>query len=591
MHNVDFIIVGVYLLVMFAIGLFMKGKAGQSITSYFVADRSLPGWWVGLSILATTFAADTPLAVTGLTAKGGVQANWFWWSWVIGYIVVALVMAKRWRRAQVLTDVEFIELRYDGASASALRAFKALFLGVLLNGFILGWVITAMTKIADPFIQWSALSPPLYELFSCWPSWLLINDLNTTITVILVLLIVMIYSAAGGIRGVILTDLFQFGLAMGTAILFAYFAVDYVGGLGAMHEGLAQLKGDSYDDFTNIIPSKDSTLLPFRLFIIYVLIQWWVRYDSDGTGYIAQRFQTARNDQAAKEGGLWFAIGFAALRAWPWIIVALCSVLVFPTLDDPEMGYPLMMKKVLPVGLLGLTFTSLLAAFMSTVDTHLNWGASYLVNDVYLRFLRPNASSRQAIYASRLAVVFIFLIAVIFASQMTSISGAWVFFINAASGLGIAQLLRWLWWRANAWTEISALSTGFITTVALQQNIYPIINLSSDYHLVIVAGITLVVCLTVTFLTPAPSPVTIKTFQSKTSPIGFWPSTRRKQPSISIYIKEIMVALGAAFGILFGIGYCLMLHWLLGGLFIVIGTLCTYALIQSPEKQKKNQSL
>ena len=591
MHNVDFIIVGVYLIVMFAIGLLMKGKAGQSITSYFVADRSLPGWWVGLSILATTFAADTPLAVTGLTAKGGVQANWFWWSWVIGYIVVAIVMAKRWRRAQVLTDVEFIELRYDGASASALRAFKALFLGVLLNGFILGWVITAMTKIAHPFVQWSALSPPLFELFSHWPSWLLINDVNTTITVIIVLLIVMIYSAAGGIRGVILTDLFQFALAMGTAILFAYFAVDYVGGLGAMHKGLAQLKGASYDDFTNIIPSTDSALMPFRLFIIYVLIQWWVRYDSDGTGYIAQRFQTARNDQAAKEGGLWFAIGFAALRAWPWIIVALCSVLVFPTLDDPEMGYPLMMKKVLPVGLLGLTFTSLLAAFMSTVDTHLNWGASYLVNDVYLRFLRPKASSKQAIQASRLAVVLIFIIAVIFASQMTSISGAWVFFINAASGLGIAQLLRWLWWRANAWTEISALSTGFITTTALQQTIYPITNLSSDYHLVIVAGITLVVCLTVTYLTPAPSQATIKAFQAKTSPIGSWPPTNKKKPSIRKYIKEILLSLGAAYGILFGIGYCLMLHWLLGSLFLVLGVLCTYTLIRSPEKRKKTQSL
>ena len=591
MHNVDFLIVGIYLIAMFVIGILMKGKAGQSITSYFVADRSLPGWWVGLSILATTFAADTPLAVTGLTANGGVQANWFWWSWVIGYIMVAIVMAKRWRRAKVLTDVEFIELRYEGAAASALRAFKALFLGILLNGFILGWVITAMTKIADPFIEWSILSPSLFDVFSYWPSWLLINDLNTTITVMVVLFIVMVYSAAGGIRGVILTDLFQFALAMGTAILFAYFAVDYVGGLGAMHEGLAQLKGNSYNDFTNIIPSVDSALMPFQLFIIYVLIQWWVRYDSDGTGYIAQRFQTARDDQAAKQGGLWFAIGFAALRAWPWIIVALCSVVVFPHLEDPEMGYPLMMKKVLPIGLLGLTFTSLLAAFMSTVDTHLNWGASYLVNDIYLRFIRPNASSRQAIYASRLAVVLIFLIAVIFASQMTSISGAWVFFINAASGLGIAQLLRWLWWRANAWTEISALSTGFITTVALQQSIYPITNLPSEYHLVIVAGITLIVCLIVTCLTPAPSLAVINHFQTQTNPIGLWPSTDTKRPVIREYVKEILIALGAAYGILFGIGYCLMLHWLVGCLCLVLGMLCTYALIQSHEIEKKTQSL
>ena len=591
MHNVDFIIVGIYLIVMFVIGLLMNGKAGQSITSYFVADRSLPGWWVGLSILATTFAADTPLAVTEFTAKGGVQANWFWWSCVITYIAVAVVMAKRWRRAEVLTDVEFIELRYEGQSASTLRAFKALFLGILLNGFMLGWVITAMTKIANPFIDWSALSPPLFELFRDWPSWLLINDLNTTITVIIVMLIVMIYSAAGGIRGVILTDLFQFALAMGTSILFAFFAVDYVGGLGAMHEGLAELKGDSYDDFTNIIPSTDSTLMPFHIFVIYVLIQWWVRYDSDGTGYIAQRFQTARNDQAAKEGGLWFAIGFAALRAWPWIIVALCSVLVFPHLEDPQMGYPLMMKKVLPIGLLGLTFTSLLAAFMSTVDTHLNWGASYIVNDVYLRFFRPNATAKQALLASRLSVVVIFIIAVIFASQMTSIKDAWIFFLNAASGLGIAQLLRWLWWRANAWTEISALSTGFITTVVLQQSIYPITGLSSDYHLVIVAGITLIVCLTVTYLTPAPSPTLIKAFQSKTSPIGFWPSTESNQPSIKRYIKDITLALGASYGILFGIGYCLMLHWLVGSLFLVLGLLCTFALIQSSEKEKKNQSL
>ena len=200
-------------------------------------------------------------------------------------------------------------------------------------------------------------------------------------------------------------------------------------------------------------------------------------------------------------------------------------------------------------------------------------------------------AQNKAIQASRLAVVLIFVIAVIFASQMTSISGAWVFFINAASGLGIAQLLRWLWWRANAWTEISALSTGFITTTALQQTIYPITNLSSDYHLVIVAGITLVVCLTVTYLTPAPSQATINAFQSKTSPIGFWPPTNGKKLSNRKYIKEILLSLGAAYGVLFGIGYCLMLHWLLGSLFLVLGVLCTYTLIRSPEKWKKTQSL
>lgn len=613
MENLDWSIFLVYLVVVFVIGIWVTKKAETGIESYFVADRSLPWWWLGISILATTFAADTPLAVTGITANNGIVGNWFWWSWAATYITIAIFFSKRWRKSGVLTDIEFIELRYDGAQAAFLRGFKAVFFGLILNAFILGWVITAAVKIAGPFIDWSIISPSFFEnVKQYYPHFLLFkNDLNATITILFLLILVMIYSTLGGIRGVILTDLFQFVIAMGTSILFAWLAVQYVGGISELKLSLKEIYGaEKAGNLTDFMPSFDNPLLPFQVFLIYIFVQWWVRYDSDGTGYVAQRINTAKNPDEAQKGALLFAVSFIALRTWPWIIVALVSLVVFPNIDmkptsdigwivasDREMGYPMLMKLILPVGLLGLTFTSLMAAFMSTVDTHLNWGASYIVNDVYRRFVKPEANQKQLVAFSRWTVFFISVLSVIVSSQMDSISGAWKFFINAASGLGIAQLLRWFWWRANAYTEISAMFSALLATAVVTWFSPEVKSEHFDtYMLLLISGVSMIVAVLVTFATKPVHKAHLQKFIEKCSPVGIWAivdagkvnSTKAVQTFAGTFFIWIF-AMVMSFSGLFAIGYFILQYWQKGALSTLLAIVSGYILNKLIQKENESQ--
>ncbi|MFT4601214.1 MAG: SSS family solute:Na+ symporter [Arenicella sp.] len=608
MASADWIIFLVYLAAVFIIGIIVSKKASTGIDSYFVADRSLPWWWLGISIIATTFAADTPLAITGITAKGGIVGNWFWWSWAATYITISIFFAKRWRSSQVLTDVEFIELRYSGKEAAFLRGFKAFFYGVVINIFILGWVITAAVKIAGPFISWEKiLGTSTFEAIgNFYPSVLLFKgDLNATITIMALLIIVMIYSSIGGIRGVILTDLFQFVIAIVISIVFAFYAVDAVGGLEGLQTSLVDLYGEARaNHLTEIIPSFDNPLIPFEIFIIYVVVQWWVRYDSDGSGYIAQRINTAKDENEARKGSLLFAISFIALRTWPWIMVALVSLVIFPVDYSVEMTpemvgvresyYPILMSTLLPVGLVGLAFTSLMAAFMSTVDTHLNWGASYLTNDIYRRFINPKAKQKQLIRFSKNCVVVITLLAVIVASQMDSISGAWVFFINAASGLGVAQLIRWFWWRANAWTEISSMLAAILATI-----LYPVIFASyadvphfDTYALVGITGFCLTVAIIVTFSTRPTSDEQLKKFIEKCKPVGLWRGEGISKDAIGSFSQSIIMwvlGLTTSFCGLFTIGYFLMLKPMYGVINAVVSVLSFIILTRMMRKERERE--
>lgn len=594
LERIDWIIFIGYLILVFTVGILVSKKAKTGIKSYFTADRSLPWWWLGISIIATTFAADTPLAITGITAKSGIAGNWFWWAWAATYITVAIFFSKRWHKSQVLTDVEFIELRYDGNEAAFLRGFKAFFFGIVINCFILGWVITAAVKIAGTFIAWNQILPiELYQkLEGIYPTFLLFKgDFNATLTIMVLILIVSIYSTMGGIQGVILTDLFQFVIAIVTSILFAYYALDYVGGMASLQEQMISIYGaDGFKNMTEFVPSFDNPLIPFQIFLIYILIQWWVRFDSDGTGYIAQRINTAKSAKDAQKGSLLFAIAFIALRTWPWIIVALVSLVVYPLqydemgaiLGDREILYPVIMKTVLPVGLLGLAFTSLMAAFMSTVDTHLNWGASYLANDIYLRFIEPKASQKKLIRFSKLSVVLITLIAIVAASQIDSISGAWIFLINASAGLGIAQLIRWFWWRANAWTEISAMITAFVTTI-----IFAILipedagSYYNTYALVWIALISFVVAIVVTLITRPVSDSQINKFIERCNPIGLWQGKVEGKIAYTGFIKTFLawlMGMTVSFCGLFSIGYFVMLRPTLGVINGVVAILAFFIL-------------
>lgn len=608
MEQVDWLIFGVYLVFVFLLGIWVSKKASTGIESYFVADRNLPWWWLGISIIATTFAADTPLAVTGITAKNGIVGNWLWWSWAATYITVAIFFARRWRKSEVLTDVEFIELRYDGKQAALLRGFKAFFFGVILNCFILGWVITAAVSIASPFIVWQDLLPSLYNTFaSIYPSFLIFKgDINATITILALLIIVLSYSSLGGIRGVILTDLVQFAIAIFTSIFFAYYAVTELGGMSVIQEQLIDIYGtQKAQHLTEFLPSIDNPLLPFQIFLIYTLMQWWVRFDSDGTGYIAQRINTAKSAEDAQKGSLLFAVAFIALRTWPWIIIGLVSLVMFPIGNESlnyieegklvaasrEVAYPVIMKLLLPAGLLGLTFTSLMAAFMSTVDTHLNWGASYLTNDVYRRFIHKEASQKELVKFSRIMVIIITVLAVLTSSQMDSIEGAWKFFINAAAGLGIAQILRWFWWRANAYTEISAMIAAIVITFILTW-LKPV-DASEHYDtygLVLITCVTLVIAIITTLLTPAVHEERLRDFAIKCLPVGLWRNYVGLDESVPKFTHTfIMWILGltVSFAGLFAIGHFIFSRWLMGSLLALLSISAMGLLFKMMQKENK----
>jgi len=597
-----------YLVFVFVLGIWASKKASTGIESYFVADRNLPWWWLGISIVATTFAADTPLAVTGITANNGIVGNWLWWSWAATYITVAIFFAQRWRKSGVLTDVEFIELRYDGKQAAFLRAFKAFFFGVVLNCFILGWVITAAVSIASPFVQWSEIMPWLYDFFfNYYPSFLLFKgDLNATITIVFLILIVLTYSSMGGIRGVILTDLVQFVIAMVTSIVFAYFAVTELGGMSGIQTQLVDIYGaEQAANFTEFLPSLDNPLLPFHIFLIYTLVQWWVRFDSDGTGYIAQRINTAKTAADAQKGSLFFAISFIALRTWPWILIGLVSLVMFPIGNETanflvegelvknsrEVAYPVIMKLILPVGLLGLTFTSLMAAFMSTVDTHLNWGASYLTNDIYRRFINKNAEEKDLVKMSRFFVVVIALLAIIVSSQMTSIEGAWKFFINAAAGLGIAQIMRWFWWRANAYTEISAMVVALLITIIATFLKPEDASAHYDtYTLVYITVSTIIISIIVTLLTAPVGKEKLKEFADKCLPVGLWQGVVPINKSLPTFFNTVVMwCLGmlVSFCGLFAIGHLLFGRYFLAIILAIVSGVALIILFKMMQKESE----
>ncbi|WP_036032450.1 sodium:solute symporter family protein [Leptospira noguchii] len=580
---IDWFFIFMYLSFAFAAGILLSPKAGKSLVSYFVADRKLPWWWLGTSMVATTFAADTPLVITGFVAADGISANWFWWSWAIGYMAMTVFFAGKWRRMEVLTDVEFVELRYGGKPAIILRMVKAFYLSILVNSIVLGWVFKAMSKITGPFLDWKDLlgADRFMIIQNVWPSFLIFDSLNNTITVLILFLVVVVYSSMGGIQGVILTDLVQFVLGMGGAILFAVYAVSSQGGISGLLSKMEEVYPDKHESILSFWPDFQEASLPINVFLIFISVQWWAQYYSDGSGYLAQRIHTAKNPKEAEKGSLWFNVANFMIRTWPWILTALVTLVVFPLHDptkyfsegwivggDREMGYPILMKLILPSGVLGIVFASLMAAFMSTADTHINWGASYLVNDFYLRFVHPKADDKTLVKASRIAVVVMSIIAILVATQIQSIASAWKFLLAFASGMGLPQILRWIWWRTNAWTELS----GMITALILSMILYPSFpNVRSEYLLFWVAIGSVVVSILVTFLTPPVSQNTLDDFVKRVDPIGFWKGEGSKKRLEDFYKKIFLWLLGTVvlfFG-MFSLGYFFLLRFWQGFLCLI----------------------
>jgi Na+/proline symporter len=432
----DWAVLAAYFVFNIGVGFYYRESAGKSIDDFFVSGRSVPWWLAGTSMIATTFAADTPLAVTGMVAAGGIAGNWLWWNFAFSGMLTVFFYSRLWRRCGVLTDVEFAEIRYAGKPAAFLRGFRALYLAGPINCIVMGWVNLAMVKILQLVLG--------------------VDKQNAILLVLVLTAITCLISALSGLTGVLITDFVQFVIMMVMALVLAVVSVNAVGGIGAIEEKLiAAGKGDAL----NFFPAADSALLPVVTFFVYIAVNWWATWypgaEPGGGGFIAQRMLSSRDERHSFLATLWFNVGFYAVRPWPWILVALVALAMHPDLADAESGYVVVMLDHLPPSLRGLMLAGFLAAFMSTISTELNWGASYFINDFYRRFVKPEASEKHLVQASRISTVVLAIAAATITFYMDSISGAWKLLIVTGG-----QLLRRSCTTAVRLRQMTARSTG-----------------------------------------------------------------------------------------------------------------------------------
>lgn len=565
-----------YLLFSFGIALYYYRRAGKSTTSFFLTGRNMPWWLAGTSMVATTFAVDTPLAVTELVAANGIAGNWLWWNFALGGMLTVFFFARLWRRSGVMTDVEFVEMRYSGPAAAWLRGLKAVYFGLLMNCIILGWVALSMDTVVE--VLFPNLTLLGYESFS-----LLGLPIDASLAVVgLLMLLVSVYSLLSGLWGVMVTDVFQFVIALVGSVLLAFFVLDApeIGGL----EGLvAQLP----DHTLQFLPSIGDTAegaavltLSASSFFAYIGVQWWSSWypgsEPGGGGYVAQRMMSAKNEKHSLLATLWFTIAHYCLRPWPWIIVALAALILYPDLSDPRHGYVLAMRDLLPSGVLGLMVAAFLAAFMSTVSTQLNWGTSYLVNDFWRRFIYTDADETHYVAASRVLTFVITLLAFLTSTQLDSISGAWGLALSASAGVGLVLIARWYWWRINAWSELAATVTPIVLVVLVLLGV-PVPGLEEPFPTYLYAAVayTTVAWLVATFLTRPTPRATLDAFFRKVRPGGpGWKPVAARHPDVQpdqnlgTLIFNWIIGSLFVYAVLFGVG-----HLLLGSLITGLGCL------------------
>ena len=545
------------------IGLYYKSRAGTNVEEFFLSGRNIPWWLAGTSMVAATFAADTPLAVTGMVANGGIAANWLWWNMAASGLMTVFFYARLWRRSGVMTDIEFSEIRYSGRPAAFLRGFRALYLAIPINCIILAWVNKAMVDILMLILG--------------------VTKLQALMIVLGMIAVTSSISTLSGLWGVLVTDMFQFVVKMGMVIVLAVYAVNAVGGIDAMKIKLAAVDATrGGGSVLSFVPEINSAWMPLITFFVYISMNWWATWypgaEPGGGGYIAQRMFCAKDEKNSLLATLWFNVAHYAVRPWPWILVALTSLILFPGLKDPETGYIRVMIAHLPPSLRGLMVAAFAAAYMSTIATQLNWGASYLVNDFYRRFWKPDAPARHYVTASQLATVLLTLFSAVVTFYLDSIAGAWKMLLVTGAGTGSVLLLRWYWWRINAWSEVSAMIAAFAVSLTLQG----VFHMDSDdprsfaWIMIITVGITTVVWLAVTMLTPPePRDVLVSFYRrirpSATGwrPIAILAPEVKPVGDILANLVDWVAGLVLIYGILFGTGK-LLLHepavgaWLLG---------------------------
>jgi solute:Na+ symporter, SSS family len=544
LYFLDYLIIAAYFVFSVGIALYYSRRASKSTDEFFLSGRNLPWYLAGLSMVATTFAADTPLAVTELVAKNGIAGNWIWWSYAFGGLLTVFFFAKLWRRAGIMTEAEFAEIRYSGKPARFLRGFRALYLGLFMNIIIMGWVNKAMISI-------------LVGMFK-------IPESEVFFYVFGAMLLVAFYSALSGLWGVVVTDAFQFIMAMTGTIILAIIVVNtpQVGGISGMQEKLPNFVFDFFPSISDVSSAGSVFVLSAAAFLAYVGINWWASWypgaEPGGGGYVAQRMMSAKNEKHSLFATLFFQIAHYAIRPWPWILVGLSTLILYPDLaaDQKKMGYIYSMNDFLPIGLKGLLVAAFFAAYMSTISTQLNWGTSYILNDFYRRFVKRNESEKHYVRFSRLTTIVLMIISVFVTLFIERISGAWEFIMEAGAGVGLVLILRWFWWRINAWSEISATITPFVVIPLLKM-----LKIEFPISLYYIVPATTIVWLTVTYLTKPTEEKTLIEFYKKIHPGGvLWKKISEKLPEVESDKGFLRMFMNWIFGvvlvysILFGTG-------------------------------------
>ncbi|MCK4304665.1 MAG: Na+:solute symporter [Candidatus Eisenbacteria sp.] len=516
--GIDWAIIAVYGLFMLGAGLYFSRRASRSTTDFFISGRRLTWWVAGTSMVATTFAADTPLFVTSLVRSEGIAGNWIWFNFAISHALTTFFLAALWRRAKIVTDVELCELRYSGRPGRALRCFKGSFFAFITNSVILGWVLLAMATICE-----EVLGLPKIQ------------------TIAAGVLLATLYATVSGLWGVVATDLIQFGAAMLGSVVLMVKALGHVGGIRGFATVLPTLLADNGRAAMDILPPIFSPLKggaggaasgagmaaagTLGGFLVAIGVQWWSWKYSDGGGVLIQRMSATRNERHSVLAMLWFTFANYVVRPWPWFMVALISLVVFPELTDHKTAYPKMMAQFLGPGWLGLMMAAILAAFMSTVDTHINLAASYFVNDVYRRFLRRSSSEKHYVLIARLASVMFLCIGGLIAMFNTSIVKLFVFMLQLVAGAGVVFLLRWFWWRINAWSEISAMISSLIIATLLNicNSHAWIAHQFAPWEIFLINVVaSAIVWIAVTFLTRPTESSHLLAFYQRVRPSGAW---------------------------------------------------------------------
>lgn len=579
LHSIDWSIIFLYFVVSLGIGFYMTRRAGKNTSAFFLSSRNLPWYIAGTSMVATTFAADTPLAVTELVAHQGVAGNWLWWNMMFGGILTVFFFARLWRRAGIITDAEFVAIRYSGKSARFLRGFRAVYIGIFMNVIVMAWVNLAMVKIITVMF-------PGLTLFGIHQfRFLGITFTAQLIVVAGLMLFTALYSALSGLMGVALTDTFQFTMAMTGSIILAIFAVKHVGGISGMEHKLSGMKWvfNFMPSLTHSSAATDSLgvlKLGITAVVAYFGVQWWASWypgaEPGGGGYVAQRMMSAKDEKHSLLATLWFQIAHFAVRPWPWILVALATLIMYPHVGDKGATYVMAIRDLMPKGLMGLLLAAFLAAYMSTIASQTVWGTSYIINDLFKPYLTKNRDEKYYVKISRITTVLLMIFSLIVTTQFSTISGAWKFVLACSGGIGLVLLLRWFWWRVNAWSEISAMIAPYF--------VYPILKI--HYHmsfagaLIIVVIWSTLVWLVVTYITKPSDKEMLHSFYRKIHPGGVgWKKISRELPDVKSDTGYKRLFVNWALGIilllfsLFGTGKIIFQDYLTGTILFIIALL------------------